>query len=153
MSQGNQSFLATVASPVVSSLSTIATTALLKSSSLSDLIKLNSERLGESYKVITSFFKRHRIEYKPANAGLYILAKLAPDAKTWDDEARVVQSLKDAGVLVNPGKAYHLDEKEKGWARVLFAVEPSVLREGLRRLEMALQLPHISLSNETGLEH
>lgn len=99
--------------------------------------------------MITSFFKRHRIEYKPANAGLYILAKLAPEAKTWDDEARVVQTLKDAGVIVNLGKLYHLDEKEKGWARVLFAVEQSELREGLRRMETALQLQHVAPPNDT----
>lgn len=150
MSQGNHSLITAVAlaaNTLTSSLSVTATTALLKSPSLPDLIKLNTARLGEAYKLMTSLFKRHGIEYIPANAGLFILAKLAPNAKTWDDEARMVKTLKEAGVLVSPGKVYHVDEKEKGWARLIFAVDPSMLKEALRRLEKGLQLPHISLTN------
>ncbi|KAI9792514.1 MAG: hypothetical protein M1816_002034 [Peltula sp. TS41687] len=149
VSQGDQAITAAVAlagNMMMPSFSAIATTALLKSPRLPDLIRLNSERLGEAYKMVTSFFKRHGIEYIPANAGLFILAKLAPEAKTWEDEAKTVKTLNDAGVLVSPGKTIHVSEK--GWVRMIFAVDPSVLKEALRRIETGLQLSHVSITND-----
>jgi DNA-binding transcriptional MocR family regulator len=124
----------------ISSLSAIFTTALLSSPTLPFLITLNSARLAESYILITSFFVRYRIRYIPVNAGLTIFARLAPAAKTWDDESRMVQKLKNAGVLVSAGRTYHGVQKEKGWARLSFSIEQSRLREALRRIEIALDL-------------
>ena len=124
----------------ISSLSAIFTTALLSSPSLPFLITLNSARLAESYILITSFFVRYGIKYIPVNAGLNIFARLAPAAKTWEDESRMVQKLTEAGVLVSAGRNYHGVQKEKGWVRLSFSIEQNRLREALGRIEIALDL-------------
>lgn len=80
---------------------------------------------------MTEFLDRHGITYIPVTAGLFVFARLNPDAKTWEDEAATVAGLANAGVLVSPGRAYHGVEHEKGWARITFAVEPAELRAGL----------------------
>jgi len=119
----------------ISALSTVFTTALLKSLELPSLLALNSERLSVAYATLTDFLKSHRIPYIPCNAGLYVFARMCPDAKSWEEEASFVQRLKEAGVLVSPGRAYHVPENEKGWMRVGFAIQPSKLAEALRRME------------------
>jgi len=124
----------------ISSLSAIFTTALLSSPSLPFLITLNSARLAESYILVTSFFVRYGIKYIPVNAGLSIFARLAPAAKTWEDESRTVQKLTEAGVLVSAGRDYRGVQKEKGWVRLSFSIEQNRLREALRRIEIALDL-------------
>ena len=45
-----------------------------------------------------------------------------------------MQKLKDVGVLVSPGRGYHVPETNKGWMRVGFAVEKPRLEEALRRM-------------------
>lgn len=142
ISQHNPSFMSGVTlacNTQTSAFSAVATAALLTSPGLADLIALNSSRLAETYGLLTSFFKRRRIEYIPANAGVFLLAKLAPDAKTREDETRVFRKLKDAGVLVGPGRIYHVQEKERGWARLTFAIDPPMLKEAIARLETVLQ--------------
>jgi aspartate/methionine/tyrosine aminotransferase len=126
--------LALAANTQISSLSAICAIKLLSSPQLPSLLAKNSERLSMSYGTITEFFKKYAIPYFPANAGLYVFARLTA-AKTWEAEAETITKLKEAGVLVSGGKAYHGPDSEKGWARVLFAVEPEVLREAIRRME------------------
>lgn len=89
--------------------------------------------------MITSFFLRYQIKYMPANAGLSIFARLAPSAKTWDDEAAMVGRLRAAGVLVSPGRQYHGMQREKGWVRLSFSVAKPQLQEALRRIGNALE--------------
>lgn len=131
--------LALAAMIQTSALSAIFATYLLRSSTLSDLISLNSRRLSEAYSSLTHFFREHGIPYMPCNAGLYLIARLAPHAKTWDDEAEMVRKLKEAGVVVSGGRAYHGPESEKGWMRVGFAVEPSELDEAIQRMRSVLE--------------
>lgn len=126
-----------------SALSAIATTRLLTSPEFTKLVELNSRRLAEAYTTVTSFLKRHQIEYIPGHAGVFLLAKLAPEAKTWEDEARMVKNMKEAGVLVAPGRIYHVNDHEKGWARLTFAVDQTLLQEALSRMETAMRLPHL----------
>lgn len=121
-----------------SSLSTIFATALLSSPTLPFLIALNSARLAESYILITSFFTEHQVRFIPVNAGLNIFARLAPRAKTWEDEDMMVAKLEDVGVLVSAGRHFHGMPKEKGWARLAFSVEPARLQEALQRIVMTL---------------
>jgi aspartate/methionine/tyrosine aminotransferase len=91
--------------------------------------------LAAAYLAMTGFLDSYAIPYVPANAGLYVFAKLAPDARTWEDEIEMVEHLKSAGVVVSPGKAYHVPESQKGWARVLFALEEEQLGEAIRRMK------------------
>ena len=126
--------LALAANTQLSALSTIFVTNLLTSPQLPSLIALNSQRLATAYVMLTSFLKAEGRPYLPCNAGLYVYAKLAPDAKTWEDEAAMVSKLKEGGVLVSAGRAYCGPESEKGWARIGFAVEEDELREAMRRM-------------------
>lgn len=118
----------------MSSLTAVATTSLLTSPELPQLLSLNSKRLSEAYKITTAMLSARGLGYIPADFGPFLFAKLAPDAQTWDDEAAVIQACKDAGVSVSAGKSYHGPESEKGWVRLNFAVPPDQLTEGLRRL-------------------
>lgn len=130
--------LALAANTQISSLSTICAIGILSSPQLPSLISRNAERLRVAYETLTTFFKKHHVPYYPANAGLCVFARLA-DAGTWEDEAEMINRIKAAGVLVSSGKAYHGPEGEKGWARVLFAVDSDVLGEAIRRMESVLQ--------------
>lgn len=122
----------------ISSLSAIFASSLLSSPELPELLALNSSRLSEAYTTVTSFLKQHNIEYIPANAGMFIFAKLVPHAKSWDDEFAMIAKLKEAGVSVSGGQGYHVMEKDKGWARLAFALNTSQLREALNRIDGVL---------------
>jgi len=65
------------------------------------------------------------------------MARLAPMAETWEDETAMIVRLREIGLLVSPGRIYHFIEK--GWARVSFALEKTVLEEALRRMHSALK--------------
>lgn len=131
--------LALASNTQTSTLSSIATAALLTSPKAIQLLARNSELLTENYQLLTDFLKKHNIPYIPAYAGLYLLAHLAPDAQSWEDEAAIIGKLKDAGVLVSGARGYHGPEIEKGWARVGFAVSKEKMIEALCRIETVYQ--------------
>jgi gliotoxin/aspirochlorine biosynthesis aminotransferase len=116
----------------VSTLSGTFATSLLSSPTLPSLIKLNSQRLSESYTLITTFFKERNIEWLPCNATPFVLAKIVPKAKTWEEEVEVIEELKGVGMLVGDGRRYHV--QEPGWARITFAVPREVLVDALEKL-------------------
>jgi aspartate/methionine/tyrosine aminotransferase len=126
--------LALAANTQISSLSTIFVTSLLTSPGLPSLLQQNKTMLATAYTRMVTFFKTYAIPYRPASAGLYVWAKMAPNAQTWEDEAATVTELKAAGVLISSGRAYHGPESEKGWARVLFALEMEQLEEAIGRM-------------------
>ena len=110
-------------------------TTLIRSPKLPELMKINSERLASAYRVLTSFLKSRNVAYIPANAGLYVFARVAPKASTWEDETAQIARIKEAGVLVSSGKSYHVPESEKGWARIGFAIPTDQLTEAIHRLD------------------
>lgn len=130
--------LALASNTQMSCLTAIAAANLLTSTELPRLFALNSERLRESYLRLTAVLKRHDIQYIRPNTTPFLFAKVAPDAETWDDEAKVIQHCKQAGVSLSAGRSYHVPEVEKGWARINFAVQPGILEEALRRLSTVL---------------
>ncbi|KAK2736585.1 hypothetical protein FQN55_001599 [Onygenales sp. PD_40] len=132
--------LALASNAQVSSLSAIFTTTLLSSPTLPFLVALNSARLAEAYIHVTSFFVRNRIEYVPVNAGLNVFARLAPRAKTWEDETAMIEKLKGAGVIVRGGASYRGMKLEKGWVRISFSLEQHRLQEALRRIKTVLPI-------------
>ena len=127
--------LALASNTTTSTLSSIFVSTLLTSPKIASLIALNSERLADAYATMTSLLKKHNIPYIPSYAGLYLFARVEPSAQSWEDEADMVKRLKQAGVLVSAGKAYHGPENDKGWARIGFAVESVQLKEAIRRME------------------
>ncbi|KAI0401575.1 1-aminocyclopropane-1-carboxylate synthase 7 [Xylaria palmicola] len=122
----------------LSSLTSLVTTSLLNSPNLSQLFSLNSKRLAEAYVTITSWLKQQGIPYIPAYMGCFVFARIAPNAETWEDEMDVVQSWKNAGVSVSPGRSYHVPDTAKGWTRINFALAPADLAEALRRVTLVL---------------
>lgn len=130
--------LALASNTTTSTLSSIFVATLLTSPEVPKLLTLNSERLAEAYRSLTTILRKHNILYVPACAGLYLYAKIAPDAKTWEDESRAVQKFKAAGVLVSSGKGYRGPESERGWARIGFAIEKPKMQEALSRIDRAL---------------
>ncbi|KAF3896639.1 hypothetical protein GTR04_1230 [Trichophyton interdigitale] len=130
--------LALASNTETSSLAAVASTALLTSPKLPDLLQLNSQRLKEAYTTITDFFKRKGIRYIPVNSAPYVFARLVPNAQSWEEESFMIGQLKLAGVVVSSGKAYHVNEEEKGWCRMTFALERSRLEEAIKRMETVI---------------
>ncbi|GIK07526.1 hypothetical protein Aspvir_003192 [Aspergillus viridinutans] len=121
-----------------SSLAAIFTQNLLCSPLTPQLMRLNRERLSLAYSTLTGWMKENGFAYIPANAGIFVFARLGNAVTSWDEEKELVLRCKAAGVLVSAGQAYHGIESEKGWVRITFAVKPEVLLEGLNRLALAL---------------
>ena len=65
-----------------------------------------------------------------------MLAKLAPLAKSQVEEMAAFRQYIQAGVMVAPGWAYHINESQRGWMRVSFAVSKESLQEGLKRIKL-----------------
>lgn len=124
-----------VASVHVSALSTVFAKEVLASSQLPALLSLSADRLGVSYTTLTTAFKETGIEYFPCHATVFLLARLAPHADTWEEEMTAFRAYMQAGVLLVPGKAYHMPERLKGWMRVTFAVTADELAEGIGRIQ------------------
>ena len=127
--------VALAANAQICALSTVLATALLTSPKLPELVKLNSERLGAAYKELTALLRRHGIRYMPCNAGLFVWACVAGSEASWEAEAEIVQALKEAGVIISGGKAYHSPTATVGWARIGFAVPPEVLQTAIQRMD------------------
>ncbi|KAI1176305.1 1-aminocyclopropane-1-carboxylate synthase 7 [Nemania sp. FL0916] len=130
--------LALAANTQISSLTALFTRALLISPKLPALLKINAAKLSEAYRTMTDFFECHGIEYLPVSHGPFVFAKVVANAISWEDEALAVACCKEAGVVISSGKAYHIIENEKGWARLTFAIKRDQLDEALRRLERGL---------------
>lgn len=124
----------------ISSLSSLATSGLLQHPDLSRLVSLNLQRLAEAYTHVTAWLTRHGFPYIPATAGVYILARLAPQATDWEQEAQVQAKIKAAGVMLASGRSFHLCAEQKGWFRIIIAVQPDMLEKALKLLEKALDL-------------
>jgi aspartate/methionine/tyrosine aminotransferase len=93
-----------------------------------------------NYGLLNSLLKHPNIPYIPSNTGLYIFAKIAPHAKSWDDDTAAVAKLKEAGVVVSGGKGYHPPEFEMGWACIGIAVEQPRFDKALKRVASVLNV-------------
>ncbi|KIA75383.1 1-aminocyclopropane-1-carboxylate synthase [Aspergillus ustus] len=140
VSQANPNLILALQLPTsteVSALTTLCTTALLTSPTLAELVRVNRERLGASYKAITNVLQAHRVQYIPATAGLFVFARLKPNA-TAKDETDFQQRLRITGIVVSPGQAYHIGPENRGWYRLTFALPPAQLQQALAILDQCL---------------
>ena len=117
----------------VSTLSAVIAVELLASSTLPELLRLNSACLGDRYRALTNLLKHHGIAYMPCNAGIFVLIQIAPLAKSKEDEDAVIERLWQAGVAVSSGSTYSM--REKGWARICFSAEDKCFQEALNRMD------------------
>ncbi|GIJ86444.1 hypothetical protein Asppvi_005333 [Aspergillus pseudoviridinutans] len=141
ISQANPTLLLGLCLPMsseVSSLTALCTTSLLTSPELPRLIRLNTERLLDCYRLLTNFLDSRHIDYIPVTAGLFVFARLMTTAKSWDDEANLQQCLRREGLLVSPGKLYHLPSGQNGWFRLTFAIPKDQLSKAVAILACCL---------------
>lgn len=118
----------------VSTVSSIASQNILTPLNLPLLLRLSTKRLATAYTRLVSFFESVGIVYFPCNSTTFVLAKLAPFAEAWEEEASAVHRYLQAGVLLAPGRAYHMPENQKGWMRVCFAVDEATLAKAIDRI-------------------
>ncbi|KAI0517010.1 1-aminocyclopropane-1-carboxylate synthase 7 [Xylaria bambusicola] len=130
--------LALTSNTQVSSLAAVATAALLTSSELPRLLKLNAERLSESYLKIRDVLKKYCIDHIPTSRSPYVFAKIAPNLETWEEEDVIIKIFRSEGLQISMARSYHVPENEKGWTRLNFALEPSKLDEALTRLDRGI---------------
>jgi bifunctional pyridoxal-dependent enzyme with beta-cystathionase and maltose regulon repressor activities len=71
------------------------------------------------------------------------MAKIAPNAKTWEHEAAVVEALRRVDVWVSSGRSQHMPEYAVGWARLTFALEPAKIQEAMERMEPVLRMKDV----------
>lgn len=155
-----------LSTPLLSSSSMLLAAALFSCAELDTIVKLNRVRLERAYAIVEAQLRRWGIEFIKARAGCFVWArllvrsgrtegevdvmghelvkgKLNGHAKsTLDWEMQQTERLKISGVLVSPGRAYHIGAwpREEGWVRIAFAIEEDQLREGLSRIGSFLGL-------------
>ncbi|OJD30970.1 1-aminocyclopropane-1-carboxylate synthase [Diplodia corticola] len=136
VSQGSPAMacgVAMAANTQVSGLTAVAVTALLSDPAVTDrFIGLNRSRLSSAYESMATFLRAHNIRYIPANAGIYVWAKLSSKVTNWEQEAKLTELLAEKKVAVSAGKSYAA--AEPGWYRLSFALKPEQLERGLERL-------------------
>ena len=138
ISQANPTFLRGVALATywqTSVLSSLYIRHLLESDELSNVIVRNRQRLAKAYQLLAAVLDRYGVDFIKPTAGVFVFARIAPHATSWEEESEVVRDLQKAGVRVGQGKAYLA---KPGWARITFALPETVLVEALRRLEDGL---------------
>ncbi|TEY61173.1 hypothetical protein BOTCAL_0173g00060 [Botryotinia calthae] len=118
-----------------SSLSALLLTHILNSAELPALLSKNNELLAKSYDLLSSILTRLGIEFLPANASFVVFAKFVKDAKSWEDEATLVQGLKQYKVIVSAVREFGGAEEEKGWVRITLAVPWEQFCEGVKMIE------------------
>ncbi|KAL3459739.1 pyridoxal phosphate-dependent transferase [Aspergillus heterothallicus] len=122
----------------VSALTSLCATALLTSPTLPNLVTVNRKRLDDSYKAMATILQTHKVQYIPATAGLFVFARLRPNASP-DEETKFQQRLKSEGIAVSPGQAYHAGPENSGWYRLTFALPPAQLKRALAILDRSLR--------------
>ena len=150
----------------LSSLASIAATALLQSPDLPRLVLLSAARLRDAHATAAAAFRAWGAPFVAPTAGPFVFVRLLDavggsggaggaggagagiGARTADDERRLADRLKrEAGVAVAPGSTFggwedwswRGQEDAVGWFRITVAVPPDALREGLGRIGRVLQ--------------
>ncbi|BCS28405.1 aminotransferase gliI [Aspergillus puulaauensis] len=140
VSQANPDLILALRLPTsteVSALTTLCAAALLTSPTLSDLVAMNKKRLADSYKAMTQVLEAHNIQYVPAIAGLFVFARLKPEA-TAKEEAEFVRRVRQQGLIISPGQAYHIGQEHGGWYRLTFSLLSEQLKKALAILDQCL---------------
>ncbi|KAF2875213.1 pyridoxal phosphate-dependent transferase [Massariosphaeria phaeospora] len=121
-------------------IATLFLTSLLTWSQLPTLLKLNSERLSESYRLLADALKQWNIDFIVPTHGICLFAKLAKRAKTVEDETSFYDRLALRGVRVGPGRFYRGVESEFGWARIRFSVSTHLMNTALAKISTFLAM-------------
>ncbi|EDN96870.1 hypothetical protein SS1G_01796 [Sclerotinia sclerotiorum 1980 UF-70] len=85
----------------ISTLSSLYLRLLLDSPRPPRLIETNSDHLTTSYKLFADSPSKWKIKFLPAMEGIFIFAKLAPDARTQEEADEIFSQLAKNGVFVS----------------------------------------------------
>jgi 1-aminocyclopropane-1-carboxylate synthase len=99
------------------------------------------EKLVEANKLAMKMLDEAKIPYAPgANAGFFLWLDLSQwlEADDWAAEEKLTQRMVDEKVFLTPGRAQ--GSEKAGFFRFVFAREEVVLREGIRRLKICLNI-------------
>ncbi|XP_042856908.1 1-aminocyclopropane-1-carboxylate synthase-like protein 1 [Penaeus japonicus] len=102
-------------------------------------IRLNSERLGRTYRRARERLEAMGARVREARAGLFVWFSIHDFMETHNEEEEmdIHAQMMQAGVYVVPGsKLYCVNP---GWIRLIFSVTEDELDEGLRRIESVLK--------------
>jgi histidinol-phosphate/aromatic aminotransferase/cobyric acid decarboxylase-like protein len=141
ISQQNPHLLSAVSFLTTSHVNTIASlylSSLLTWSQLPTLLKLNSERLTTSYRLLADALRKWNIDFVTPTHGLFLFAKLAKHARNATAEREVFDELAVSGVRVGERSGFKGVEGEYGWARVRFSVDVETMLKALGRMEKVL---------------
>ncbi|KAI6298192.1 putative secondary metabolism biosynthetic enzyme [Pyricularia oryzae] len=121
----------------VSSLSSLATTQLLRSPALPGLVAALSRRLARAHAIAHARFRRWGVPFLPADAGPFVLVRLG----SWAAREDIMARLRLAHVTVAEGKSFGggwCDGDGGFWVRLTVAVPPPMLWDGLNQIGFAL---------------
>ncbi|KAF7931288.1 hypothetical protein BELL_0387g00140 [Botrytis elliptica] len=125
----------TVHGQVSSAASLFATRSILRPENVDFVVVHNGAILEKAYLRVKNFLLANGIAFIPATAGMFVFAQLCPNADA-QTENEFQKRLKVVGLSLSAGTSYHYTEP--GWFRICYAVEGSVLSEGLQRLNECL---------------
>ncbi|KAF2258874.1 PLP-dependent transferase [Lojkania enalia] len=131
ISQQNPELCQAVELLIASRINTVAAlnlSSLLTWSQLPTLLALNSERLTESYRLLSDAFTQWGIDFVQPTHGIFLFAKLARGAASSEEEKDFFDRLAVHGVRCSPGQLFNGIKLEYGWARIRFSVSPNQMR-------------------------
>lgn len=82
------------------------------------------------------FLLDQQIYFLPADAGMFVFARLTSGNEI-NYEQHLQQQMKKNGVVLASGSNYHMNQP--GWFRISYALAPSVVAEGLLRIDKSLK--------------
>jgi DNA-binding transcriptional MocR family regulator len=122
----------------VTTISSLYLAQLLTWSQLPTLLKLNSERLTASYRLLAAFLTKHGVDFVAPSHGLFLWARMAKKARSAGDEQVFFKELSTCGVKVGEGRFYKGVEGDYGWARIRFSIEQGLMTEALGKMDDVL---------------
>lgn len=121
----------------------IATTILEDDQFTDRFIQLNKRRLSQNYGLVTEYLQQHGIPYYGGgNAGIFVWADLRKQSGNNGSNGKAnADTLLSAKLL---SKKVYLAQGEAfggefGWFRIVFSQPQAYLKEGLRRMSLALE--------------
>ncbi|KAF2728218.1 PLP-dependent transferase [Polyplosphaeria fusca] len=122
----------------VNSVSMLYLRSLLTWSQLPTLLKLGSERLTASCRLLLDALQQWNVTFVQPTHGILVFAKLAKNVKSAEEEKTFFQRLAAHGVAVSPGQFYNGVELDYGWARIRFAVSLNDMRMAIAKMSTFL---------------
>ncbi|CAI7658003.1 unnamed protein product [Penicillium manginii] len=103
-----------------------------------DLLSDNKPRLRKATEIVEDFLSFHHILFYSPVAGCVMWARIGGELATKETDAELVERFGAAGVAVGAGSRFK--SEEPGWFRITFALPRNTLIEGLRRIEIGMEV-------------